>query len=301
MVKAAAAAAYPEKLGFAVFGVGRDCRTPLVAKGQFEHGCHDATKDVAEVMRRWTEVHPGANVAVATGDVSGVFVLDIDAKGDVDGFASLASLEASFEPLPETWRSRTPSGGEHRWFRKPHGRALVNRVGLSVWHPDGRRTKYPGLDVRTNGGSVAVPPSAKPAGRYEWVTPPVATELPPDAPEWLLALIDPPPLPPRAFEPIRVTSSGRTARYVATAVNEECGELARMGPNTGRNLKLFQAAANLFSLVGANLLPEDDAWAALERAASDCGLVQEDGLHAVRATIKSGADRGLANPREVSL
>lgn len=301
MVTAAQAAAYPERLGFAVFGVLADCRTPCVEKGRFEHGCHDATKDVAEVRRRWTKVHPGANVAVATGDVSGVFVLDIDAKGAVDGFQSLASLEASFDPLPPTWRSRTPSGGEHRWFRKPEGRALVNRVGLRVWHDDGTATKYPGLDIRTTGGSVCVPPSEKPTGKYAWIDPPVATELPAEAPEWLLKLIDPPPLPPRSHEPIRITSADRMARYVAAAVNEECGELARMGANTGRNLKLFQASANLGTLIGAGLLPEEQATAALERAAADCGLVQEDGLHAVRATINSGLARGLANPREVTL
>jgi hypothetical protein len=297
----AAAVAYAERLGFAVFGVAADCRTPLVREGWFEHGCHDASKDPAEVRRRWREAHPRANVAVATGDPSGVFVLDIDRKGDVDGFASLARLEAEHGPLPETWRTRTPSGGEHRWFRKPEGRALVNRVGLRVHHADGSKTVWAGLDIRTTGGSVAVPPSRKPTGKYEWVIKPRDAELPPDAPEWLLQLIDPPPLPPRATRPLRVHTADRTARYVATAVNDECGELARMGPNTGRNLRLFQASANLGALVGAGLLPEDVAVGALERAAADCGLVQEDGLHGVRATINSGLRRGLANPREVTL
>jgi hypothetical protein len=74
-----------------------------------------------------------------------------------------------------------------------------------------------------------------------------------------------------------------------------------MGPGSGRNLRLFQAAANLGGLVGARLLTERVAQEVLEKAADDCGLWKEDGPHAVRATIKSGMNRGLASPREVAL
>jgi hypothetical protein len=95
-------------------------------------------------------------------------------------------------------------------------------------------------------------------------------------------------------------TADRMARYVAAAVDRECSELARMGHGTGRNLRLFQASANLFEFVGAGLLPESAAIGALEQAAAECGLWKEDGPHAVRATIKSGAERGLQNPREVA-
>ena len=39
---------------------------------------------------------------------------------------------------------------------------------------------------------------------------------------------------------------------------------------------------------------------ALEAAAADCGLVRENGRRAVLATIKSGLQRGMSNPREVA-
>lgn len=294
----AAALGYAERLGFAVFQTAPDCRVPIKVEGWFEHGCHDATKDPAEIRNRW-ERFPKANIAVATGDISGVFVLDIDRKGEVDGYAGLAELEYLFSPLPATWRSQTPSGGEHRWFRKPAKRALINRVGLKHQHHDGGHTKFAGLDIRTSGGSAAVPPSRKPTGAYTWVDHPTTLPLA-DAPEWLLNMIDPPPLV-RQAEPFRMTTSDRTARYVASAVNAECGDLAKMGPNTGRNLRLFQAAANLGTFVGAGLLPESAARSALERAAADCGLLQEDGPQGVRATIDSGMRRGIAQPREVCL
>ena len=94
--------------------------------------------------------------------------------------------------------------------------------------------------------------------------------------------------------------SSPALRYVGAAIDGEYAALAGMGRGSGRNVRLFQAAANLYGFVAADLLPEAIALDALERAASDCGLVAEDGLAAVRATIASGAARGLANPREVA-
>lgn len=295
-----AAISYAERLGFYVFGVADDCRVPIKVKGQYEHGCHDATNDPDEIRRRWTR-HPKANIAVACGAGSGVFVLDIDCKGEVDGFASLAQLVAQHGPLPESWLSITPSGGEHHWFRQPGGVQLRNRVGLRVYHADGSRTVYPGLDIRSDGASAAVPPSAKPHGSYTWVRHPLRTSLA-DAPNWLIDLAKEQPPPPRAPRPpLRITSSDRAARYVERALEGEYRAVAETPKNAGRNLRLFQAAANLGELVAANLLPQDLAEQTLEDAARDCGLLQEDGHHAVRMTIASGMSRGLRNPREISV
>jgi len=222
----------------------------------------------------------------------------VDAKEGFDGHADLAHLQEMFGELPHTWRSRTPSGGMHLWFRQPD-RPMTNRVHFKI--PDGRggQTKS-GLDVRTNGGAIAAPPSRKTNGAYVWVADPCDTELA-DAPAWLIELIDPPLPKAKPFEPVHLGSLDRTARYVETAVNSECGELARMAAGSGRNLKLFMASANLGQLVGARLLPESVAEKALWRAADDCGLTREDGRLAVLATIASGMKKGLANPREFCL
>jgi hypothetical protein len=289
------------ELGLPMFAVAPNCRTPLVHKGRFEHGCHDATTDADEIRWRWTVAHPGANMAVATGDRCGAFVLDVDCKGEVDGFKVLAWLEEKKGPLPATWTASTPSGGRHFWFRKTAEVAPINNVGLRLYRPDGTFKKLAGLDIRTTGGSVCVAPSAKPNGPYQWLHAPWAADLA-DPPAWLVKLIDAPPPPPASsLAPVRLDTSERAARYVAAAVNGECGDLAKMGPGSGRNLRLFQAAANLGGLVGARLLTERVAQEVLEKAADDCGLWKEDGPHAVRATIKSGMNRGLASPREVAL
>ena len=90
-----AAIAYATR-GFAVF--------PCVPRGKVpatRHGCRDATKDLARITAWWCE-NPNYNVAVATGPVSKVFVLDVDG---IDAEASLRKLEAQHGALPETGKA----------------------------------------------------------------------------------------------------------------------------------------------------------------------------------------------------
>lgn len=288
--------------GLAVFPTGPECKPGKLLKLEEPPAgeprgiaCYDATKDPARIRALWTR-YPEANISVATGDISGVWVLDVDDKDGFQGSRDLDHLQAMFGELPRSWCSRTPSGGRHLWFRQPD-RPMTNRVHFRI--PDGKGGEYKaGLDVRTNGGAAAVPPSRKPSGPYVWVVDPTEADIA-EAPVWLLDLVDPPLPPSKPFEPVHVASLDRTARYVAAAVNSECGELARMGAGSGRNLKLFMASANLGQLVGARLLDEAVAERALLAAATDCGLLKEDGRRSVLGTIASGMKKGLANPREV--
>lgn len=265
--------------GLAVFPVARDCRRPLVKRG-----CHAAQKEVEAIRHLWRD-RPGANVAVACGAVSGVFVLDVDVKG-ADGIATLKALADDHGALPKSWLSRTPTGGLHLWFQ--HVPGLRNRVGFR-----------PGLDVRTDGGSVCAAPSVRLDGTYRWGRPPGAYALLP-APAWLLGIIAPPEPPRSAPPPLRVGSRDRLARYLASAIDAECAAVTD-APAGGRNGRLFQAAARLGELAGAGRVPEDMVVAHLESAADACGLLREDGRRAVSATIESGLKRGLAHPREIAL
>lgn len=279
-------------IGWRVFPVAADGRSPLV-----EGGCHAASADPGKVRRWWSAPRP-ANIALACGPESGVLALDIDRKGDIDGFAELRTLEREFAPLPSTVRSETPSGGAHLLFRHPDGPSPSNRVGIKRWSAEGARTIYRGLDVRAAGASICLPPSRKTAGGYAWSAAPWVADLA-DVPPWLLALMrsEPPAAPPRPI--LQARSTDRLARYVCAAVEGECQAVATTAAGNGRNQRLFIAAAQLGGLVGANVLAQDTAEGALERAAADCGLTQEDGLHAVRATIASGLKRGIAQPREL--
>lgn len=294
-----AALAYA-RIGWAVFPVGEDCRSPLVGpppggqKG--EGGCWRATTDPAVLTDWWTR-WPSANMSLACGEKSGAWALDVDHHGAVDGFESLAILEDQFGQLPDTPKAKTPGGGEHLIFK--HIQNLPNRVGIWVELGGGERRKLGGLDVRSTGGSIALAPSRKPSGPYSWIVSPTVLE-PPEPPAWLLELIDPPPPPHRPLAPLRISSADRAGRYVASAVNGECTAVAETPANSGRNPRLFVAACNLGALVGAGILSESLAEDALTRAADACGLTRDDGQHQVRQTIASGMRRGLANPREVN-
>jgi hypothetical protein len=140
-------------------------KRPLV-----RHGLHDATTDRRMILRYWRR-WPNAAIAVVTGWVSRLVVLDVDGR---EGADALRELELSCAPLPRTASVVTPRGGQHFYFRHPGGE-IPNSAGQIG----------PGLDVRGDGGYVIAPPSSIGGRRYE------ADERGPVAalPPWLRAVI----------------------------------------------------------------------------------------------------------------
>jgi hypothetical protein len=272
------ALAYVLRLGLAVVPMARDNR-PLAARG-----VHDASTD-PEQIRAWWLQWPDANIAAAMG--RGVFCIDVDTKNGRDGRATLAELEDENGKLPDTPKSRTPSGGAHLYFKTPD-RKLTNRVDV-----------LPGVDIRTVGGLATLPPSRKNGVAYTWTTHPTKVGFA-EAPAWLLDLIIPSLPVAEVRKPVRLQTDGLSARYVAAAINAECAAVAETAPNTGRNQRLFVAAAKLGELVGAGLVGESVVQEALEAAAADCGLTRDDGRPSVLATIRSGLKRGVLQPRSVA-
>jgi len=141
-----------------------------------------ATTDQVRIAGWWTQ-WPDANIGIATGVGSGLWVLDLDNKKSIDigdglligqGTHSLRALELQYEALPETLVQVTGSGGNHFLFRYPSGTGtdLRNRTNL-----------VPGIDVRGEGGYIVAPPSNHVSGNtYQWVDQdqPLA-----EVPEWL--------------------------------------------------------------------------------------------------------------------
>jgi hypothetical protein len=130
--------------------------------------------EIARDYRRW----PDANIGIATGAISGVFVVEADTKEghEIDGIASLRALEARHGALPPTLTAISPSGSLHWYFRQPADIAINNTTSKLA----------PGVDVRGDGGMVLAPPSLRPGkGAYVWTS-----ELAPtDAPSWLIELV----------------------------------------------------------------------------------------------------------------
>src|SRR5262249_31237630 len=129
------------------------------------NGCIDATRDPDQI-RAWWQQDTNFNIGIATGDRSGVFVVDIDNE---DGFAALTKLGV----MPDTVAAVT-ANGEHFYFKMPTC-DLRNSV----------RKIAAGVDIRANGGYVLAPPSIHPSGkRYVWDVDSAGTFA--DAPDWLL-------------------------------------------------------------------------------------------------------------------
>jgi hypothetical protein len=83
--------------------------------------------------------------------------------------------------------------------------------------------------------------------------------------------------------------------YVAAALRQAC-EQVTSAPVGDRNNRLFRSAASMGELIGAAALSRSEAEEALTAAAKSAGL--QDGE--IPATVKSGIDTGIRNPRDLS-
>jgi len=214
-----------------------------------------------------------------TGAVSGIVVIDVDPRHGGD--ATLADLEDAYGPLPVTLTAVTGGGGLHIVFAHPGFR--VTNV-----QADAGRKLGPGLDVRGDGGQIAVAPTVHASGRrYRWTNWGVE---PAPMPAWLAERLRPPLPPVRESAPVRVT--GRMDRYARAALEGELQKVASAIEGY-RNEALFLASCNVGELVGAGVLSAADAGQHLLSAAVAKGLTEAE----ARPTILSGLNRGAANPR----
>jgi hypothetical protein len=114
------------KQGMAVFPCR--CRDKIPATA---HGLKDATTDL-EQIRAWWDLDPNFNVAIATGAISKIFVVDVDGP---DAERELRRLE-----LPATVEAIT-ARGRHLYFKHPNA-PVRNTAGKIA----------PGVDTRGDGG-----------------------------------------------------------------------------------------------------------------------------------------------------
>lgn len=243
------------------------------------HGCKDATRDPELLRTMWI---PDANIGVACGRPSGIWVLDVDGE---EGFETLIGL--SGDMIPVTLTQATPSGGYHFIFADP------GNLGNTC------RKLGPGLDTRGDGGYILAAPSRTSKGSYRWVE----RIQPATPPGWLMRLIRPAQPVAAPTEPrLRIVGPNetRTEKYAQAALKAEHAQLACMAPQTGRNHQLNRAAFNLGGLIGAGMLDSATVHAVLLDAAGRCGLLNEDGKKKCEDTIASGLTAGRKKPRTVA-
>ena len=109
-------------------------------------------------VREWWERWPRANLAVVTGAISGLTVIDLDGERGVESWRLSPWADRADSGLWQVGLAVRTGVGMHLYYRAP-GRPTPNRVGL-----------LPGVDVRGDRGIVVAPPSVHQNGQlYGWI------------------------------------------------------------------------------------------------------------------------------------
>lgn len=135
---------YLIKYKWAVFPCKSD-KTPLVKWEPYQEQFPTENE-----IKQWWGQYPNANIAIITGKISGLTVIDVDSE---------AGDEALWELLPEgfdTLQAKTVSGGLHYYCKYAKGTRNAAR-----WITD--------CDVRSEGGYVVAPPSMGENGGWAWI------------------------------------------------------------------------------------------------------------------------------------
>lgn len=274
-----AALSYARHQGWRVFPVDPvDGKRPKIAKWQ-----EKATTN-PEQIRTWWQAWPNANIGIATGERSGIWVLDVDVKDDKPGHESLSDLESTHGELPATMHAITGSGGSHYYFRCPEGTKVKNSADSIA----------PGLDVRGSGGFIVAPPSVHSCGRYyEWEI--ESADEVCDAPDWLLQLVERKRRRNADHLDVEPVYTDSTTDFGRAKLEAECLSFAARTSNRNHHLNL--AAYHIGRYVAGGEIARQDAEQALWAAAMqqrDKGWT--DGNAQIRSTIGSALDSGQANP-----
>lgn len=137
--------------GWRIFPCTPNTKIPLPG---ISHGVKDATNDINQITEWWTK-NPDANIALACGSGSGVYVVDIDKRPDkgIDGFES---IKGSGKKLNQSLRQNTPHGGIHLLYK------------CTTVAPTNKNGFLPGVDIRSDGYYIVIAPSTIDGKCYSW-------------------------------------------------------------------------------------------------------------------------------------
>jgi putative DNA primase/helicase len=244
-------------------------------------------RETLQQVQQWASE---GNVGLRTGSPSGVIVIDVDAYKEGFDDHAFAALN-----LPATATAVTGRGGFHYYYRY-----------VKIPNTDGKLGKH--VETKCDGRQVVFPGSVScETGKlYEWLEGHepwniALAELPPHIIDLLAKPDRPMPMnqSQQAPQPVsQPANSAQIAKYVRMAVKFESNQVAKATVGE-RNDQLNSSAFSLGTLVGAGLLERQAAEDSLMQAATDCGLVEDDGETPARKTITSGMEAGIQHPRQI--
>ncbi len=275
--------------------------TPLRGKRPTVKGWQAADRETLGQAIEWAKA---GNVGIRTGAGSGgLLVVDLDTNKDDYDENAVAALA-----LPETVTAITGSGGVHLFYVLPDGVSLGNSAGKLA----------PCVDTRGDGGQIVFAGSMHPDTKkaYAWKE---------GGEPWNIELVE----LPAAFVEILLGNSVEPAdadrggpggvdgagqdqpalrkntpktsavetpseKYARRALADEMATVANAAEGT-RNGTLNSSAYSLGQLVGGGVLNREAVERGLLGAALSAGLGKPEST----ATINSGLEKGISEPRGV--
>lgn len=235
-------------------------------------------------LRRWWKRWPAANLAVATGAGSNLYVVEGDGQSGADELRELLRTHPHEGPFCS---ARSGGGGLHSFWKYPAAGRYGNTAKKLAAH----------VDTRGEGGYLLLAPSNHKSGRrYEWLD----DALPGELPAGILAALEAPKdrgakrapkIAQRTAQAAEKTAQTPVARYAERALTSEL-ERVRQVPIGQRNAELNKGAFRVGQLLHLGL-ERADASAQLLAAALTMGLNEQE----ASATIASGLDAGALQPR----
>lgn len=264
-------------MGWRVFPCAPRSKIPLT-----DHGCSDASADL-ERVRAWWMRWPDANIGIATGEGSGLFVYDIDGE---EGEASHRELVATHGEMPACPLVFTGKG-RHMYFA--HHEGARNSSGIL-----GAR-----IDTRGAGGYVIAPPSIHPSGAiYAWASDRAPADIGrPAAPAWVAAALEKkkPQTAPSTWTATGDRDAAHERKYALGALRLTHDDLARETEGV-RNERLRDAAYSLGGYVPA--ITEQEIRDALHSACVANGSWASEEPKC-RDTLERAMAKGIAAPRDI--
>ncbi len=259
---------YAKTLGWAVHPVD------IEKKPTSKHGRNDATCDEPTIRQFFKN---GAQIGVATGSESGLFVLDVDLdeKRGINGYETLEYLEGIHGKLPPTPSQKTGRGGTQYLFKYQEGlKNSTSKIGA-------------GIDTRGQGGYIVVAPSRNTNGPYEWLVSPRDVPLA-DVPEWLIEALKETEKP----QETHTAPNGEDRPYCLKMLGRAMANCATAADGTKHDT-LIKMSTWMGGFVPAlsEIEIEDTLWTAVALRAED-----EAGA---RKTIRDGITYGKSKPLSV--
>ncbi|GHF65312.1 bifunctional DNA primase/polymerase [Deinococcus metalli] len=249
------------------------------------------TRPTPTDVTTWFARPNGKGLALVTGSISGVVVIDFDGPAG----------EALREQLGLPVHVRTGSGGSHVYFEHP-GWPVTTLNGKAK---EDLGKQWPGLDIRGDGGYAVIPPSRNASGPYTWLGRPgemlPLDRLPEDLRAFLGLLEAPRPSAPRNTTPStsytgqRRDGSGRPPAELLLG-----RALDQVNAGEGRN----NAGAEMVMQLRDNGYSEGEAWDVMREYVARVPQQDAHGRQdpytegAARATLRSIYTRPARDPWE---